>query len=317
MTQRSGFQRFLIELRRRHVPQTAAVYMVAAWAAIEFSDVVVPNLGWPESIVTAVIVAAAIGLPVVLVLAWVFDWGEEGLERTPPAEAAGAGSAGGAGGAGSRGTPTRPTSGPWVTALSVLVVGVTSALAVAVVLDRADGDDIAGGASPSEAEAPETIGPRGEGEAGDRPALPEGLPEGILSDVFSDSMNALLTDLADLERLHGLDEMRRVGERFGAGRVFLIGSPESWTVGTGPEPLAAGDTLRIQGVARDTAGVVAVTVDGRAVAESDGEPKEILPFVAGVVGTGSRGERVVPIALRTADGREVVREYRILQIPGG
>lgn len=313
MTERSGFQRFLFELRRRHVPQTAAVYMVAAWAAIEFSDVVVPNLGWPESIITAVIVAAAIGLPVVLVLAWVFDWGEAGLERTPPAEEARAG----AGSVGPGGTPPRATSGPWVTALSVLVVGVTSALAVAVVLDRADGDDMAGGASPSEAEAPETIGPRGEGEAGDRPALPEGLPEGILSDVFSDSMNALLTDLADLERLHGLDEMRRVGERFGAGRVFLIGSPESWTVGTGPEPLAAGDTLHIQGVARDTAGVLAVTVDGRAVAASEGEPRETLPFVAQLVGTGSRGERVVPIALRTADGREVVREYRILQIPGG
>ena len=37
---RSPFQRFISELRRRHVPQTAAIYLVAAWAAIEFSDVV-------------------------------------------------------------------------------------------------------------------------------------------------------------------------------------------------------------------------------------------------------------------------------------
>lgn len=57
---RSPFQRVISELRRRHVPQTAAVYLAAAWAAIEFADAVVPNLNGPQWVVTAVIVAALV-----------------------------------------------------------------------------------------------------------------------------------------------------------------------------------------------------------------------------------------------------------------
>lgn len=89
MTQSSPFQRFVHELRRRHVPQTAAVYLVAAWAAIQFADVVVPNLeGLPQWVVTAVIVAAGVGFPVILIMVRTGD-GREIRREYPIAQRAG------------------------------------------------------------------------------------------------------------------------------------------------------------------------------------------------------------------------------------
>lgn len=61
------------ELRRRQVFRAAAWYAAAAWCAVQVANTVVPELGLPEWSVRAVIVAAALGLPVALMLAWVFD----------------------------------------------------------------------------------------------------------------------------------------------------------------------------------------------------------------------------------------------------
>ncbi|NIP83184.1 MAG: hypothetical protein GWM90_29710, partial [Gemmatimonadetes bacterium] len=90
---------------------------VAAWAAIEFADVVVPNLNGPQWVVTAVIVAALVGFPAMLITAWVFDWGPEGLHRTD-AESGEPGT--------SAGTTTPPA--PWFAAVAVLVVVIATAL---------------------------------------------------------------------------------------------------------------------------------------------------------------------------------------------
>lgn len=326
MTERSAFQRFLSELRRRHVPETAAIYMVAAWAAIQFADVVVPNLGWPEGIVTAVIVAAAVGLPVTLVLAWVFEWGPEGLHRTADEEARP--------GVGRTGAPARPTSGPWVTAIAVLVVGIASALAVAVVLGRGDGGEAGEGRetieAPGASRSPGGRAARAEPEdeegggevpgAVPRPPIPgiPDLPPGVLSPEFADSIAEWARSLSELERLDSVAELRDLGRRFRGGRGLLITRPSRWTVGDEAQPLALGDTLRIEGIARDTAGVVAVWVDGKVVAESEPEsPEETLPFAAKVVGTGRDGIRSLTISVRTGDGRQIAEEYRIQQLPEG
>jgi hypothetical protein len=83
-----------------------------------------------------------------------------------------------------------------------------------------------------------------------------------------------------------------------------------------PAPLAEGDTLTVQGAALDSAGVVAVLVDGRTVAEAD-PPEATLTFTARLVGQASAGTRTVVITMRTADGREVRREFQVSQLPGG
>ena len=69
------------ELRRRQVFRAAAWYTAAAWVAIQVASTIVPNFGLPEWSVRAVIVAAVLGLPVALALAWFFDVSALGLRR--------------------------------------------------------------------------------------------------------------------------------------------------------------------------------------------------------------------------------------------
>ena len=69
------------ELRRRQVFRAAAWYGGLAWLAVEVADTVFPRFGLPEWSLRAVIVAAVLGLPVALVLAWSFDLTRTGLRR--------------------------------------------------------------------------------------------------------------------------------------------------------------------------------------------------------------------------------------------
>ena len=69
------------ELRRRQVFRAAAWYGGLAWLAVEVADTVFPRFGLPEWSVRAVIVAAMLGLPVALALAWSLDLSSTGLRR--------------------------------------------------------------------------------------------------------------------------------------------------------------------------------------------------------------------------------------------
>lgn len=76
------------ELRRRRVLRTAAMYLAAGWIVIEVSSTVMPPLNLPPWSVTLVIVLVGLGFPIVVILAWMFDIGSKGIERTED-EAAG------------------------------------------------------------------------------------------------------------------------------------------------------------------------------------------------------------------------------------
>ncbi len=73
------------ELRRRQVFRAAAWYGGLAWLAVEVANTVFPHFGLPEWTVRAVIIAAVLGLPVALALAWSFDLSSLGLRREVPA----------------------------------------------------------------------------------------------------------------------------------------------------------------------------------------------------------------------------------------
>ncbi len=102
------------------------------------------------------------------------------------------------------------------------------------------------------------------------------------------------------------------------GLGIVLSRPEQWRVGAGPSsaPLPERDTLVVEGMAYDTAGVVAVVVDGDTVASAAGA-QPTVPFSATLIGTGSAGIREVIIAVRTRDGREVRRAFQIVQLPAG
>jgi len=75
---------FFAELKRRRVGKVAITYGAIAWAVTEASSVVVPALHLPEWLVTAIVVFLLVGFPVAMVLAWIFDVGPQGIERTEP-----------------------------------------------------------------------------------------------------------------------------------------------------------------------------------------------------------------------------------------
>ncbi|HUH12084.1 MAG TPA: hypothetical protein VMK65_03205 [Longimicrobiales bacterium] len=69
------------ELRRRHVFRVAAAYTLGAWVVLQVADVVVPALELPVAIVGVLVWLAALGLPVAIVLAWIYEWTSEGVRR--------------------------------------------------------------------------------------------------------------------------------------------------------------------------------------------------------------------------------------------
>jgi len=72
--------RFIRELRRREVFRTAGLYIGICWLLIEVTSVVLPTFDAPEWVLRAVIIAAVIGFPIMLVLAWIYDVSSRGIE---------------------------------------------------------------------------------------------------------------------------------------------------------------------------------------------------------------------------------------------
>ncbi len=73
---------FWQELRKRRVIRVAIAYLVFCWLALQVADVVLPAMGLPDWSMTVVLVLLAVGLPVAIVLSWIFDIGPAGIERT-------------------------------------------------------------------------------------------------------------------------------------------------------------------------------------------------------------------------------------------
>ena len=61
------------ELKRRRVIRTAVTYVVVAWIIVEGASVIFPALMLPDWTLRLVVVSTFLGLPLVIVLAWVFD----------------------------------------------------------------------------------------------------------------------------------------------------------------------------------------------------------------------------------------------------
>ena len=69
------------ELKRRKVFRVAVFYTAAAWVLMQVADVVLPALRLPDWTVTVVVVTLIAGLPVAIIVAWIFDWTPTGIQR--------------------------------------------------------------------------------------------------------------------------------------------------------------------------------------------------------------------------------------------
>ncbi len=96
----STLGRVFAELKRRRVTRVIVLYAIAGWIVIEVSSTVLPNLNLPDWSVTLVTVLVALGFVLAIMLAWAFDIGPDGIQRTPEQDPAGA--------AAKTGTPADP-----------------------------------------------------------------------------------------------------------------------------------------------------------------------------------------------------------------
>ncbi|MBN8736180.1 MAG: tetratricopeptide repeat protein [Xanthomonadales bacterium] len=72
--------RFLAELRRRNVFRAGTLYAAVAWLVVQVATQVFPFFAIPDWVVRLIVIAALIGFPVVLAVAWYYEFTPEGLK---------------------------------------------------------------------------------------------------------------------------------------------------------------------------------------------------------------------------------------------
>jgi TolB-like protein/Tfp pilus assembly protein PilF len=78
---------FFSELKRRNVYKVAVAYAVVGWLLVQVATQVFPFLEIPNWAIRLVILLTALGFPVALIIAWVFELTPEGIKRTESADA--------------------------------------------------------------------------------------------------------------------------------------------------------------------------------------------------------------------------------------
>jgi TolB-like protein/Tfp pilus assembly protein PilF len=74
--------KFLTELKRRNVYRAAVAYGVVAWFITQLTTHVFPFFEIPNSAVRFVVIGLAVGFPIAMLLAWVYEFTPEGVVRT-------------------------------------------------------------------------------------------------------------------------------------------------------------------------------------------------------------------------------------------
>ncbi|MDX1507306.1 MAG: hypothetical protein R3358_03425 [Woeseiaceae bacterium] len=72
---------FLSELRRRNVLRVAMAYAAVAWLLVQIAETVMPLYGFSEEAIRTIVTVLAVGFIPALILAWVFEWTPEGIQK--------------------------------------------------------------------------------------------------------------------------------------------------------------------------------------------------------------------------------------------
>lgn len=72
----------LEELKRRNVLKAGLAYIVGSWIVIQVLSIIIPAIEAPDYIMKLVLVLLAIGFPIWVVFAWVYEITPDGLRRT-------------------------------------------------------------------------------------------------------------------------------------------------------------------------------------------------------------------------------------------
>jgi hypothetical protein len=78
---------FFAELKRRNVYKVGIAYIVGGWALSQGIAQVFPVFDIPNWAIRSIVLLIIIGLPIALVLAWMFELTPQGIKRTETADA--------------------------------------------------------------------------------------------------------------------------------------------------------------------------------------------------------------------------------------
>src|SRR5438094_4230265 len=78
---------FLAELKRRNVYKVAIAYIIAGWALSQGIAQVFPVFDIPNWAIRLIVLLIILGLPIAVVLAWMFELTPQGIKRTEAADA--------------------------------------------------------------------------------------------------------------------------------------------------------------------------------------------------------------------------------------
>ena len=73
------------ELQRRRVFRALVGYGIGAFAVLQIVEPIMHGFHWPDAVLSYVVAALAVGFPVVVSVAWIFDVNAGRIERTEPA----------------------------------------------------------------------------------------------------------------------------------------------------------------------------------------------------------------------------------------
>ena len=113
----AGLSQFIRELRRRHVFRTGAAYLVAAWLLMQVAEILLGTFDTPGWLMRGIVIVLAIGFPIAIILAWIYDITSHGIKRSTEVD------------------EEEPTSAPDARKIDFVIIGV---LLVAVTLFAAD-----------------------------------------------------------------------------------------------------------------------------------------------------------------------------------
>jgi len=82
----NSFEKFWKELKRRKVFSVVTTYAATAYIVIEVTNNLAVPLHLPDWIATLILTGLLIGLPVVIILSWVFDFTPQGIKKTESLE---------------------------------------------------------------------------------------------------------------------------------------------------------------------------------------------------------------------------------------
>jgi tetratricopeptide (TPR) repeat protein len=82
----NSFERFWQELKRRKVFSVVTTYAATAYIIIEVVNNLIGPLHLPDWLATLVVILLIIGLPIVIILSWIFDFTPQGIKKTESLE---------------------------------------------------------------------------------------------------------------------------------------------------------------------------------------------------------------------------------------